>query len=525
MTTQSYWMESAPGRPHATLVQDLEVDVVVVGAGIAGLSAAWELQRAGRTVAVVEAGRVAGGVTGNTTAKLTALHTRIYAHLEKSAGAEAARLYAASQQAAIEHLIGTARELGIDAEVERMPAFTYAESADGAEELCAEAEAAARAGLPASFVTETPLPFPVAGAVRVDDQAQFHPRRYLLGLADALVAGGALVFEHSRVTELSESDPCRVTTADGVTVTARDVVVATHYPVFDRALLFSRMEPGRELVVAAAVPADRAPEGMFVTTEDNTRSVRTAPYGEGRRLLIVTGEAFKPGAGRVGDRFARLASWMADRFGAEQVSHRWAAQDNHTTDRLPFVGLLHPGARHAYVATGFGGWGMSNGVMAGRLLAELITGGESPWAELYDPRRLHPVREAGAALRMQATVARHFVADRFGAGPAGDAEALRPGESAVLKIGGERCAVHRDEAGRLHAVSAVCTHMGCVVGFNDAERTWECPCHGSRFGVDGEVLQGPATEPLAPVEGLAAGPEADPADGSGAGPARDPRGR
>ncbi|MBB2911099.1 glycine/D-amino acid oxidase-like deaminating enzyme/nitrite reductase/ring-hydroxylating ferredoxin subunit [Streptosporangium becharense] len=496
MTMHSFWLETAPGRPYPEPTGDVEVDVAVVGGGIAGLSAAWELTRAGRSVAVLEAGRVAAGVTGHTTAKLSSLHTLIYARLSASAGTEAARLYARSQQEAVEHVARTTAELGVDCDLEPVPAFTYAESDETLEQVRAEAEAAREAGLAASFVTGTPLPFPVAGAVRVEGQAQFHPRRYLLGLLEAMTARGALVFENSRVVKLDEGTPCRVTTAGGTTVTARDVVVATHYPVFDRSLLFTRMEPHRELVVAVPIPADRDPGGMFITTEQGTRSVRTAPYDGGRRLLIVTGESFKPGTGGVGERFARLEAWTAERFGADRITYRWAAQDNGTTDRLPFVGPLHPGARHAYVATGFGGWGMSNGVMSGLLLAALISGEERPWSGLYDPRRLHPLREAAQMVKFQASVAKHFVGDRLGSGPVGAVADLGRGQGAVLKVGGRRSAVYRDENGEIHAVSAVCTHLGCVVGFNDAERTWECPCHGSRFGVDGSVLQGPAVDPL-----------------------------
>ncbi|MFB9895532.1 FAD-dependent oxidoreductase [Planobispora takensis] len=484
------------GRSYPALNEDIEVDVAVVGAGIAGLSAAWELTKAGRSVAVLEADRVAAGVTGFTTAKLSAQHTMIYAKLAKSAGAEAAALYARSQREAVEHVVATAGELGIDCDLERVPSYTYVESQDGVDDVRAEAEAAAEAGLPASFTTSSTLPFPIAGAVRVEDQVQFHPRKYLLGLTETMISRGALVFEGSRVVALDEGEPCRLRTADGRTVTARDVIVATHYPVFDRALLFARMEPRRELVVAAVIPEAGDPAGMFITTEQNTRSVRTSPYGQGRRLLIVTGEHFKPGAGSVGERFDRLAAWTAERFGATEIAYRWAAQDNDTTDGLPFVGPMHAGARHAYVATGFGGWGMSNGVMSGLLLTEQIAGRERPWDRLYDPRRLHPLREAGSALKMQASVAAHFVGDRFGAGSADEVTELAPGQGAVLKVDGQRCAVYRDDNGQLHAVSAVCTHLGCVVGFNDAERTWECPCHGSRFDVDGSILQGPATEPL-----------------------------
>ncbi|MGW5699202.1 NAD(P)/FAD-dependent oxidoreductase, partial [Streptomyces asiaticus] len=283
---ESYWMDTAPpGTPHPALAEDLEVDVAVIGAGVAGLSTAWELTRAGHRVAVLEADRIAAGVTGHTTAKLTALHSLIYDRLRRTRGPEGARMYARSQSEAVERAAAIAAELGIDCDLERVPAFTYTEDPARADTMRAEAEAAREAGLPASYVTETGLPFPVAGAVRVEDGAQFHPRAYLLGLAGDLRARGGRIHEHTRATGLEEGTPCRVTTEGGAVVTAGDVVIATHYPVFDRALLFARLSPHRELVVAGPLPADRDPRGAYITPDQRTRSVRTAPYGDGQRLL------------------------------------------------------------------------------------------------------------------------------------------------------------------------------------------------------------------------------------------------
>ncbi|MFD5074964.1 FAD-dependent oxidoreductase [Streptomyces sp. NPDC058371] len=495
---RSYWIETAPpGDPQPSLDADITVDVAVIGAGMAGLSTAWELARAGRSVAVLEADRLAAGVTGHTTAKLSALHTLIYARLRRTRGSEAAKLYARSQTEAIRHAAAVVDELGIDCDWENTAAYTFAEEPEGVAELKAEAEAAREAGLPAEYVTATGLPFPVAGAVRVTEQVQFHPRKYLLALADDLRVRGAQIHENTRVVGLKEGEPCRLETESGATVTAKDVVVATHYPIFDRALLFTRLSPRRELVLAAPIPAAQDPHGMFITTEQRTRSLRTAPLTDGQRLLIVTGEHFAPGTADVEERFGRLAGWATDHFGELTFTHRWATQDNDSTDSVPLVGPLHPGSRHAYVATGFGGWGLSGGIMAGRLLATLIAGEKSPWSELYDPRRvLSAVREAPAFLKHQAHVARHFVGDRLPSGPAGSVDDIAPGDGAVVRVGGHRCAVHRDDGGELHAVSARCTHLGCLVAFNRAERTWECPCHGSRFDPDGHIVQGPATRPL-----------------------------
>lgn len=499
---ESYWLASAPVTPAVTHPplepgSEADTDVVVVGGGIAGLCTAWELARAGREVTVVEADRIAAGVTGHTTAKVTAQHSLVYDDLRRTHGADGARLYARSQQDAVEHIAAVVDELGVDCDLERVPAYTWAESEEQDAKVRAEAEAAAEAGLPASYVTDTGLPFPVRGAVRVEDQAQFHPRRYLLALAEDLVRRGGRIAERTRVVGLEEGEPCRVIAENGATVTARAVVVATHYPVFDRALLFSRLEPHRELVIAAEIPEEQDPAGMYITPENDTRSVRTAPYGDGRRLLIVTGERFLPGTADVAERFERLRAWVADRFPDARIVHRWATQDNDSTDRVPYIGPFHPGARHTYVATGFGGWGMAGGALTGRLLAAYLTDAElPPWAGLYDPRRLPGLREAPSLLGLQATVAKHFVGDRLRSTHVDSVEEIAPGGGALVRIDGRRCAVHRDAEGQLHAVSSRCTHLGCLVHFNEAERAWECPCHGSRFAPDGSVLQGPATHPL-----------------------------
>ncbi|GAA0485687.1 iron-sulfur-binding protein [Paractinoplanes deccanensis] len=498
----SYWMQTTPATAYPALDGDAEADVVVIGGGIAGLCTAWELTEAGRRVVLVEADRIAAGVTGYTTAKLSALHTLVYDQVRRSFGAEAARLYAESQQDAVERVASVSARLGIDCDLERVPAYTYVESPDGLDAIHAEVRAASEAGLAASFVTETGLPFPVAGAVRVENQAQFHPREFLLGLASDLVRRGGRVFERTRATGLDDGDPCTVTTELGHSITARQVVIATHYPVFDRALLFARLEPRRELVVAGPIPASADPGGVFITPEQNTRSVRTAPYRDGQRLLIVTGEHFTPGSGEPAEQWERLASWMRERFSGTQVAYRWATQDNTSTDRVPFIGRFHRGTDRVFVATGFGGWGMSSGVLAGRLLAASITGTELPWASLYDPGRIGVTREAGTMMKLQAKVAAHFVGDRLRPSRADSIDDIGPGEGAIVRVGGRQCAVHRDAAGDVHALSARCTHLGCIVTFNEAETAWECPCHGSRFAVDGAVLQGPAVRPL-PREDLA----------------------
>ena len=487
-------MASTEATAYPRLDTDIEVEVAIVGGGIAGLSTAWELACAGRSVALIEAARIAGGVTGHTTAKLSSQHGLVYGRLRTTFGPEAARLYAAAQTDAVEHLAATAEQLGVDCDLERAPAFVYTESEEDVPVIRDEADAAREAGLDASFTTETGLPFPVAGAVRVEDEAQFHPRKYLLALAADLTARGGAIFEESRVVALDSGDATHMLTVEGgATIRADEVVVATHFPIFNRLKLFARLAPRRELVVAASIPAEEDPGGMYLTPEERTRSVRTAPYADGRRLLIITGEKFKPGSPGVSGRLELLTAWAAERFGATDPAYTWAAQDYSTTDRVPFIGRIKDG-EHLYVACGFGGWGMSNGVAAARLIAGLSRDEPPPWAALFDPARFHPFKEAANLAVNQGNATRHLVGDRINRHA--ELADLDPGEGAVVRSVGPLRAVFRDDDGEFHSLAAACSHMGCVVGFNDAERTWDCPCHGSRFDIDGNILHGPAIKPL-----------------------------
>lgn len=498
VSPESYWIASTAETHYPAVDDPVRTEIAVVGGGITGLCTAWELARAGRSVAVIEADRIAAGTTGNTTAKLTAQHGSIYAHLCDAYGPEGARQYAAAQTGAIERVAAVAEELGIDCEFERAPSYVYTEDEHDVKKLRKEAESARDAGLGAVFTTETGLPFEVAGAVRVEDQAQFHPRRFLLGIAQDLTERGAAIFEQSRVTGLETKEGVHtLAVAGGGEVTCEQVVIATQFPVIDRVKLYARLTPRRELVVAAPISASADPGGMYLTYDDNLRSVRTAPYGEDRRLLLVTGEKFTPGDPDTAGRLERLSTWATSHFEFAGIEYRWAAQDYTTTDRVPFVGGLS-GADGVYVACGFGGWGMTNGVAAARTIADTIAGSPPPWAKLFGPGRFHLLKEAGRLATSGAKIVGHFLGDRLPHSAPSDPAELKPGEGAVMRLDGGLRAVYRDEEGGLHIVSATCMHMGCIVGFNDAERTWECPCHGSRYATSGAVLQGPTTKPLEP---------------------------
>lgn len=474
----------------------ITADVLVVGAGITGITAATLLKEAGRSVVLVDAGAVAGGVTGFTTAKVTAGHGVIYSKIEKEHGEEAARLYGQSQQAAIARIAELVAERKIDCDLERTDNFVFTESPDEVETLRQETDAAVRAGLPATFVTEAEeLPFNIAGAVKLPDQAQFHPRKYLLPLVDSIPGDGSFVFENSPVLEIKEAEPCVARTPDA-TISANRVVLATHFPSLDRGFFFAKVHPERAYVVAALMDKDEAPRGMWINASPPTRSVRTTP-ADGQRLLIVTGEGHKVGQEPNPEaRYERLEDFVRSRFGIEQMDYRWSTQDNVSVDHVPYVGRL-PRSQNIFTATGFAGWGMTNGTVSGILLADLVLGRRNPWLALYDATRVNPRAAIKDFLKENVNVATRFVGDRVRSVTKSSSE-IAPGSGDVVRVNLRPVAVYRDESGDTHALSARCTHMGCIVQWNGAEKSWDCPCHGSRFDTDGNVIQGPATRPLEP---------------------------
>ncbi|MXV64611.1 FAD-dependent oxidoreductase [Natronorubrum sp. JWXQ-INN-674] len=473
------------------LTENRSVDVAVIGAGIAGLSTAINLRERGKTVAVLERDRVATGVTGKSTAKLTSQHGKIYDHLRREFGRRQASQYARVQEDAIDEVEDRIAELDLDCGFERQPSYLYSNEPD---EIQRETEAARAAGLDATYVTSVP-PFERAqAAVKFNEQAWFHPRKYLLGITNALRDDdGATVYEHTRVTDVDPGTPCRVRTPEA-TVTARRVVLATGFPILDRTGYFARMHPKRSYVLGIRLDGN-APEGMYYRSGDNYRSVRSHRDSDGE-LLLVGGENHKTGqGGSTADRYRRLERWARERFPVDEVAYRWSTQDYKPVDKVPFVGRVGA-AENVLVATGFRGWGMTNGVASGRLLAEIVAGEEPPERDLFSPLRFTPKTSASKTLTENADAMSQFATDWAQALLTPDRDPLEPGEGRIVRRGGKPLACSRDEDGQLHTASAVCTHMYCLVEWNDAERSWDCPCHGSRFAPDGEVLEGPATEGL-----------------------------
>lgn len=488
---KSYWINEQT-TSYPSLTGSLNADVAVIGGGITGLTAAFLLQRAGRHVVLIEANRIGQGSTGYSTAKLTALHGLIYQRLESSYGLEAAKTYAAANQAGIEQIAQWVDELGVDCDFERQAAYTYTEDPEYVEKIRQEVDLAKKTGLTASFTTETALPFQVLAAIRVDNQAQFDPYRYCVQLGKAFVAAGGQIHEQSRALDIEQNDRCVVKTDRGE-VRASHAVLATLLPFLDKGGFFIYTYPSRSYGIAVQLKSP-APEGMYISAESPARSVR--PLAD-RKGIIVVGEHHKVGQdSETRDRYAALENWAQRWFSVASVTHRCSAQDYVPADDLPYIGRLQESSDQLLVVTGLRKWGLAMGTSAAQILCDLILRRENPWSTLFDATRKNVLASAKTLVKENLDVVKSFVGDRLQAIKAKKLSELANGEGAIVDADGDKLAAYRDDRGIVHAVSPACTHLGCFVQWNSAEKSWDCPCHGSRFDCEGRILQGPAAKNL-----------------------------
>lgn len=500
---RSLWLDR--DRPtYPDLLGELRVDVAVVGGGITGLTTSVALQRAGCSVAVLEARHLGAVASGNTTAKVSVLQGTRASTLARRHPQEVVDAYVAAHHAGLDWLV--ARADGVDCGLERAPAVTFSTAgrdSAGARAVRAEADALRAAGLPARLDADLDLPFAVSEAVVLDDQAQFDPVPYLHDLARELVEGGARVFEGTRVRSVSVGASFgaapELRTGHGRVVAER-VVLATGVPVLDRGLYFARLEPARSYAQAARVhDAETLPPGMYLSADSPTVSIRTVAAG-GERLLQTGGFGHRVGTDTPMAHHERdLAAWTARRWPVAEITHRWSAQDYEPEDGLPFVGPM-PLQPRVLVATGFAKWGMTGGTAAGLALADHVVGRDNPWAPTFAADRAPELRSVPQLARANGQVAK-YLATGWAKPDLPSGTPLAEGEGRVEttrrgKVG--RCRV----GGVEHEVGAVCPHLGGIVAWNDAAASWDCPLHGSRFAPDGTVLEGPVTEGLGEPPGL-----------------------
>jgi glycine/D-amino acid oxidase-like deaminating enzyme/nitrite reductase/ring-hydroxylating ferredoxin subunit len=501
--TLPFWIDSADLPTYPKLQRDDAVDVVIVGGGITGLTAAYLLTLEGRSVAVLERERCARIDTGHTTAHLTMVTDRRLADLARSFGRDHAQASWDAGLAAIAQIDTIIRDLDIDCEFAWVPGYVHAPigapANDSAQSFREEASIAGELGFDAEFVDE--VPFVGGPGVRFADQARFHPRKYLAGLARAIIDRGGMIFELCPATEFNDR-PLSVK-ANGHTLTCQSIVLATHTPLLGNAdllgatLFQTKLALYNSYVVAGRVERGRIPDALFWDTADPYHYLRLEPHGD-HDLVIFGGEDHKTGqANNTNACFDRLERTLVSVVGDVDVTHRWSGQVIETPDGLPYIGET---AARQFAGTGYSGNGMTFGTLTAMMAADRIAGHTNPWSDLFEPGRTKIIGGAWDYIKENTDYPYYLIRDRFAGADARSVRAVPRGAGRVLDLGGQKVAVYRDERGAVTKRSAVCTHMSCLVRWNDAERTWDCPCHGSRFKPDGAVLAGPAETPLQKIE-------------------------
>ena len=499
-SSASVWLATAKVPAYSPLTADTSADVCIVGAGIAGLTTAYLLTEIGQSVVVLDDGAVGSGMTGVTTAHLVnALDDRFF-ELERLHGERGSRLAAESHTAAIDRIESIVTHERIACDFLRLDGYLSCAPEHGEELLDRELAAAHRAGLHNVVkIGRAPLDFDTGPCLRFPNQAQFHPLKYLAGLAEAIERSGSRIFTGTHATRIEGGENAMVTTAGG-RVSARHIVVATNTPVNDLVVVHTKQAPYMTYVIGARVPRNTVTLGLYWDTGDPYHYVRLlSALDADHDLLIVGGEDHKSGqADDIEERYPRLEAWTRERFrDVRDVPYRWAGQVMEPVDGLAFIGRNPLDKDNVYIVTGDSGNGMTHGTIAGMLLSDLILGRDNPWQSLYDPGRV-TLRASPEYAREAVNMAAQY-SDWVTPGDVSGVEQIANDDGAVVRRGAPKVAVYRDATGALHERSAVCPHLGCIVAWNSAEKTWDCPCHGSRFDKFGAVITGPANVGLLPT--------------------------
>jgi glycine/D-amino acid oxidase-like deaminating enzyme/nitrite reductase/ring-hydroxylating ferredoxin subunit len=503
--TQSLWMKTSRLPRRSRLAKDARADVCIVGGGIAGLTTAYLLAGAGKSVIVLEAGQIGSGETGRTTAHLVSVLDKGYDEIERLHGEQGARMAAQSHVQAIDQIEAIVRQEGIDCQFERVNGYLFLAPGHDPGVLDCQRAAAHKVGLSTvERIARAPLSSLNTGpCLRFPRQGQFHPLKYLAGLAKAIEGRGGRIHTGSRAKEIHGGPQAHVKTDGGKVVTSKAVVVATNTPVNDDVTIHTKQAAYRTYAIGMRVPRKSVPRGLYWDTLDPYHYIRLQS-GVGEQagdVLIVGGEDHKTGqADDTEERFDRLFAWTRERFPKiRKPAYTWSGQVMEPVDGLAYIGRNPGDESNVYIATGDAGIGMTHGTIAGLILTDLICDRQNPWAALYEPSRV-TLRAAKEFARANLHVTTRY-ADFLASGEITSFKQLSPGSGGVLRDGLHKVAVYRDEQGKLHKRSAVCPHLGCVVGWNSAEKTWDCPCHGSRFDGPGKlVLNGPALGGLRPPE-------------------------
>jgi glycine/D-amino acid oxidase-like deaminating enzyme/nitrite reductase/ring-hydroxylating ferredoxin subunit len=481
------------------LTEDQTFDVTIVGGGITGITAGYLLAKEGLKVAIIEAGRILTGTTGHTTAKITAQHNIIYDEFINHFGEEKARMYYDANTEALNFIRKTIHTNQIDCDYSDQDAIIYANSEQGVQKVEQEAKAYQKLGITSTTINRIPFDIDVKTGLVMHNQGQFHPIKYLNHLVKLFLESGGTIFENTAAMDIDDGEHPQVMLRNGKKINCDHIIAASHFPFCDKkGLFFARMYVERSYILGVKTKKPY-PGGMYISADSPTHSLRSTPI-DGEDLVLVGGEGHKTGQGiDTLKHYTALEEFADQVLGIEEYKYRWSAQDMYTLDKVPYVGPITENQPRVLIATGYRKWGMTNGTAAAILLKDTIMKKDNSYKELYSPNRFHADPEVKKFISVNADVAKHLIKGKLEFIPKDPSE-LEVDEGSPVLVNGQRAGGYKDEEGKLHIVDTTCTHLGCEVEWNHGERTWDCPCHGSRFSIDGEVLDGPAVHPLKKVE-------------------------
>lgn len=469
-------------------------DCLVIGGGITGLTAALMLQQSGKNTMIAEANNIGFGTTGGTSAHINTFADTTYTEAESAFGEKCARQFADAVNAGFSIIKDNIETYAIDCDYETKAGFVYAETDDEVKQLQKLYDGTAKVWVPIEFADELPVPIPYKKAVKLEGQAQFHPLKYLQALEREYLKAGGVISEHTLIDSLTTKDELHTVHSADKSFTAENIIYATHMPPGINAFNF-KCAPYRSYVMAVKLKNDKYPNALVYDMQEPYHYFRTHTI-DGERLLIAGGNDHKTGHEDPVKMFDDLEKYIRKYFNVSSVKYKWSSQYYVPVDGLPYIGQMPFAAKGIFCATGFNGNGMMLGSAAAKTLCELVCGEEAAYKELFDPCRIKPIDGFKEFVTENADVAYHFFADRFGIHETDSLKRIQPGTGKVVEVDGVKIAAYRDESGEIHALNPVCTHAKCVVGWNQEEKSWDCPCHGARFDTDGKVLCGPAQHAL-----------------------------
>ena len=482
------------------LEDDLTTDVCIVGAGIFGLTCGYYLAKQGLNVVILEKeADIASKTTGHTTAKITSQHNLIYKYLIDSVGMEQAKQYLCANQEAIENIANIIKAENIDCNFERQDSYVYTLNENELEKIKLENEAVNSLGFNSEFVTSTPLPFDVLGAIKFPNQAQFNPIKYAYGLANAIIHNSGEIYTDTLVQNIEKEDDSFITSTLTHKVKSKYVILASHYPFIDRlGYYFLKMYQSTSYVIAVDI-GSKTFDGMYINSEQPTFSYRFANF-QGKKLLLVGGADHKTGSKiDLSNAYKILEGEVKKYYPDCKVLYKWNTEDCITLDKIPYIGEFSHFMPGMYIGTGFNKWGMTSSNVAANIIVDRILGRKNEYENVFVSTRLHPIKNNQELGNMIKETANSLVINKFKV-PEDDLKNIENDTGHVFEYNGEKVGIYKDKDGKIFAVKPICTHLGCLLSWNNLDKTWDCPCHGSRFDYEGHQLYNPAIRDLDKVE-------------------------